>query len=63
MFKNLVFLSLQCVYGCSDEELSGVEGGEWRLPDLLYVNDLALCVESEEALKVMWGGGPFCLGV
>ena len=26
---------------------------EWRLPGLLYVNDLALCGESEEDLRVM----------
>ena len=29
------------------------EGREWRLPGLLYANDLVLCGESEEDLKVM----------
>ena len=29
------------------------EGREWRLPDLLYVDDLVLCGESEEDLKAM----------
>ena len=24
------------------------EGKDWRLPDLLYTDDLSLCVESEE---------------
>ena len=29
------------------------EGREWRLPGLLYVDDLVLCGESEEDLKAM----------
>ena len=31
------------------------EGGECRLPGLLYVDDMVLCGESEEDLKVMVG--------
>ena len=29
------------------------EGREWRLPGLLYADDLVLCGESEEALMAM----------
>ena len=29
--------------------------GEWRLPGLLYRNDLLLCGESDEDLRVMVG--------
>ena len=29
------------------------EGREWRLPGLLYADDLLLCGESEEELRVM----------
>ena len=29
------------------------DGREWRLPDLLYANDLVLCGESEEELRPM----------
>ena len=29
------------------------EGREWRLPGLLYADDLLLCGESEEDLRVM----------
>ena len=33
-----------------------MEGGrEWRLPGLLYADDLILCGESEEDLRVMVG--------
>ena len=28
-------------------------GREWRLPGLLYVDDLVLCGESEDGLRVM----------
>ena len=31
------------------------DGREWRLPGLLYPDDLALCAESEEDLTVMVG--------
>ena len=31
------------------------EGREWRLPGLLYADDLVLCGESEEDLRVMVG--------
>ena len=30
-------------------------GREWRFPGLLYTNDLVLCGESEEDLRVMVG--------
>ena len=41
-------LALQCICGRSDEggeNWDGKEGGEWRLPGLLYTDDLALCGE------------------
>ena len=31
------------------------EGREWRLPGLLYANNLVLCSESEKDLKVILG--------
>ena len=31
------------------------EGREWRLPVFLYANDLVLCGESKEDLRVMVG--------
>ena len=31
------------------------EGREWRLPGLLYADDLALCGESEEDLRAIVG--------
>ena len=31
------------------------DGGEWRLPGLWYADDLVLCVESEDDLRVMVG--------
>ena len=31
------------------------EGREWRLPGLLYADDLVLCGESEEDLRVIVG--------
>ena len=31
------------------------EGREWRLPGLLYADDLVLCSESEEDLRAMVG--------
>ena len=31
------------------------EGREWRLPDLLYADDLVLCGESEEDLRAIVG--------
>ena len=31
------------------------EEREWRLPGLLYADDLVLCGESEEALRAMLG--------
>ena len=51
-------LVFQCIYGCSDERNEneyGKEGREWRLPGLLYVDDLVLCCELEEDLKAMMG--------
>ena len=41
-------LALQCIYGYSgegDENGDGEEGREWRLPGLLYADDLVLCGE------------------
>ena len=50
-------LALQCIYGRSDEGENGdgEEGREWRLPGLLYADDLVLCGESEEDLRAMVG--------
>ena len=50
-------LALQFTYGRSDEGEIGdrKEGREWRLPGLLYADDLVLCDESEEDLPVMVG--------
>ena len=31
------------------------DGREWRLPGLLYAEDLVLCGDSEENLRVMVG--------
>ena len=31
------------------------DGREWRLPGLLYADDLVLCGESEEDLRTMVG--------
>ena len=36
-------------------KLNGEEGREWRLPGLLYADDLVLCGESEEDLRAMVG--------
>ena len=53
-----VSLTFQCTYRGSDE---GTENGDrkektkWRLPDLLYADDLTLCGESEEDLRVKLG--------
>ena len=50
--------AFQCIYRCSDERGEngdGKEGREWRLPGLLYTDDLVLCGESEEELRVMVG--------
>ena len=61
-------LAFQCIYGCSDEreDGDGKEGSEipgkrekfleerreWRLPDLLYADQLVLYGESKEDLRV-----------
>ena len=51
-----VTLAFHSIYGCSDEKSENRDGKEgmrfieevkeWRLPGLLYTDDLALCVES-----------------
>ena len=38
-----------------DENGDAKEGREWRLPGLLYADDLILCGESEEDLRAMVG--------
>ena len=38
------------------------EGREWRLPGLLYSDDLVSCGESEEGLRVMVGILLKCVG-
>ena len=56
-------MALQCVCICSEErsedrdEEDGSEtlkkGREWRLPGLLYEDDIILCGESEQDLEVV----------
>ena len=59
-------LAVQCIYmdevmkevkmGMGRRGVSFLEDGrEWRLPDFLYADDLVLCGESEEDLRVMVG--------
>ena len=36
-------------------EVKFSEKGEWRLPDLSHTDDLVLCSELEEGLRVMIG--------
>ena len=51
-------LDLQCKYGRNNEggeNVYGEEGREWRLPGLLYANDLVLHGELEEDLRAMVG--------
>ena len=31
------------------------EGREWKLPGILYADDLVLCIESKEDLRIMVG--------
>ena len=53
-----VLLTFQCIYRCSDERSENGDGeGEsmWRLPGLLYADDLVLCGELEKNLRVMVG--------
>ena len=60
-----VRLAFQSMYGRSDEEGEDgdgkkgseipVGGREWRLPGLLYANDMILCGESKEDLRAMVG--------
>ena len=54
--SNFLKVNFRCIYGYSDEggeDGNGKEGREWRLPSLLYANDLILCGESEKDLRVM----------
>ena len=37
------------------ENWNGKDGREWRLPGLLYADDLALCGKLEEDYKAMVG--------
>ena len=49
-------MAFQCIYECSDEKgENGEEGREWRLPGLLYTDDLALCGGLEEDLREIPG--------
>ena len=51
-------LAFQCIYGWShkrDEDGHEKEGREWRLPGLLFADDLVLCFESEEDQRAMVG--------
>ena len=63
-----VLLALQCIYGVMDAVMEKVKKGmgmrrvrfqeeerEWRLPGLMYADDLILCGESEEDLRAMVG--------
>ena len=44
-------MAVQCIYVWNDEGEDG-DRREWRLPGLLYADDLVLC-ESEEDPRVM----------
>ena len=60
-----VSLTFQCIYGCIDERREngdGEEGRKWRLPGLLYSDDLVLCGESDEDLRAIVGCVSRCLG-
>ena len=46
-------LAFQCIYGCSDERGESGDGRKWRLPHLLYANDLALCGKLKEDLRAL----------
>ena len=50
-------LVFQFMYGCTEkgENEDGKKGREWRLPGLLYADDLVLCDESQEDLRAMVG--------
>ena len=51
-------LAFKCIYGGSDEDGKkgvGEEGKEFRLPGLLYADNLVLCSESDEDLKAIVG--------
>ena len=53
-------LAFQCIYRLSlhrDErgENGEKEGREWRLPDFMYADDLVLCGELKEDLRVIVG--------
>ena len=47
-------LAVQCIYGCTDEGGKDVEDErEWRLPGLLYADDVVLCGKSKKDLRAM----------
>ena len=46
-------MSVQCIYGWSNE--GGEDGREWRLPGLLYADELVLYGESKEDLRMIVG--------
>ena len=51
-------LTFQCIFERSDEKGEngdGEEVREWRLPGLLWADDLVLCGGSEEDLRAMMG--------
>ena len=53
-----VLLTFQSIYRCSDERSENGDGeGEsmWRLPGLLYADDLVLYGKSKEELRAMMG--------
>ena len=60
---HTVPLAFQCIYGCSDErgetgdgkEGSEIHGRGERVAGFLYADNLVLCGESEEDLRVMVG--------
>ena len=53
-------LAFQCICGCSDERGKNgdrKEGGrKWRLPSLLYEDDLVLCVSWRRTCRWWWVG-------
>ena len=63
-------LAFQCTYGCSDEGGENgdeEEGREYRLPVLLYADDLALCGVLEDNLReeglVKWDAIRTCVRI
>ena len=51
--RQYCIMSLWLVNGCNEEGGENGDGREWRLPGFLYTDDMALCDQSEEDLKMV----------